>query len=275
MSARTVDQAVARQEKPGGVVEQYRSDFAAVLPSHIKPDQWVRLTQGVIRRNPALQSILDHNPGSVLSALLDCARLGLEIGHTYHLVPMGGEVVGITDYTGLIELIYRAGAVRSVKVEVVYDGDLMPDENGKLRFRWIPSDMDRPYHAPNWFGDRGSMIGAYAYAVMADGSVSQVVMRNRDEIEKVRAVSKTAKRADGPWVMWPDRMWCKTVLRELAKFVPTSSEFRARRDAGSVEQRDRPDAPLPPVLLDDDVLDVEIVEHEVSDGSVGTAKLPD
>lgn len=263
MSAQTVDQAVARQEK--GVIEQYRGDFAAVLPSHVKPDQWVRLTQGVVRRSPALQTILERNPGSVLAALLDCARLGLEVGDTYHLVPMGGEVVGISDYTGLIELIYRAGGVRAVKSEIVYDGDLMPDANGKLRFRWVPSEMDRPHHAPDWFGDRGEMIGAYAYAVMRDGTVSQVVMRNRAEIEKVKAVSKTAKSAQSPWTVWPDRMWRKTVLRELSKFVPTSSEYRPVQAEGlRVPEVVEPvrSQPLPPPLLDDDVVDAEIIDSD-------------
>lgn len=213
------------QQQKRNVVERYRDDFAQVLPTHIKADHWVRVATGLFRRNPKLAQIAQQNPGSVLSALLDCARLGLEPGDTYHLVPFGREVVGIADYTGLIELVYRAGAVNTVKVEVVRERDLDPDETGRPRFEWVPSEMERPHHKPDWFTDRGELIGAYAFAEMRDGSVSQVVFMNRAEIEQVKAVSKTAKDKNSPWNLWPDRMWKKTVVRQLAKFVPTSTEY--------------------------------------------------
>jgi hypothetical protein len=98
-------QAVAKQDSTA-IIAQYSQDFAAVLPTHIKPDQWLRLTQGMFRRDKNLARILERNPGSVLAALLDAARLGLDVGDTYHLIPFGNEVVGTEDYTGLIELIY-------------------------------------------------------------------------------------------------------------------------------------------------------------------------
>lgn len=205
------------QQPTSQVIERYRSDFTSVLPSHMKSDQWLRVAVGVIRRNQKLADILHRNPASILAALMDAARLGLEIGDTYHLVPFGNEAVGITDYTGLIELMYRAGAVSSVKAEVVYQAD---------EFTYHPG-MPKPEHMPDWFGNRGEIIGAYAYAEMKDGSVSKVVVRSMNEIEKVRATSAAAKSKDSPWNAWPDRMALKTVVKELAKFVPTSAEFRA------------------------------------------------
>jgi recombination protein RecT len=225
----TVSQAVAQRDSgPAGLIEQYRSDFATVLPSQINPDQWVRMTMGVVRRNKQLALIAQHNPGSFLAAVLDAARLGLEIGDTYHLVPFGNEVVGIADYTGLIELAYRAGEVESIKCEIVCAAD---------HFRYEPGEMDRPEHRPDWFGDRGEMLGAYAYAVLKSGAVSQVVVRSRREIEQVRDRARGVNAKDSPWKNWPDRMWRKTVLRELMKFIPTSAEYRreAIRAATAVE----------------------------------------
>jgi recombination protein RecT len=225
----SVSQAVAQRDNgPAGLIEQYRADFATVLPSQINPDQWVRMTMGVVRRNPQLANIAQRNPGSFLAAVLDAARLGLEIGDTYHLVPFGNEVVGIADYTGLIELAYRAGEVESIKCEVVHSAD---------HFRYEPGEMDRPEHRPDWFGDRGDMLGAYAYAVLKSGAVSQVVVRSRAEIEKVRDGARGSKSKDSPWANWPDRMWRKTVLRELMKFIPTSAEYRREqiRVAAAVE----------------------------------------
>jgi recombination protein RecT len=208
------------------MIDEYRRDFATVLPSHIKADTWVRVAQGVMRRNDKLAAVAQRNPGSFMAALLECARLGLEIGDTYHLVPFGAEIVGIADYTGLIELAYRAGAIASIKAEIVHERD---------HFRYEPGEMDRPEHRPDWFADRGQMIGAYAYAVMKDGATSQVVLRSRTEIEQVQAVSKIGKAGDSPWVRWPDRMWKKTVVRELIKFIPTSTEYRREQLRAAIE----------------------------------------
>lgn len=217
MTAETVTNAVAKRDTgPGALIKQYSSDFATVLPSHIKADTWVRVAQGVLRRDEKLARAAAANPGSFLGAMLECARLGLEVGDTFHLVPIGGEILGITDYTGEIELIYRAGAVSSVKAEVVHEGD---------QFEYSP-DMDRPRHKVEWFGDRGEMIGAYAYAIFKDGATSRVVVMNKRQIEQLKAVNKlnASNRPDNPWVKWTDRMWLKSVVKQLAKWVPSSPE---------------------------------------------------
>jgi recombination protein RecT len=227
MTATTVTQAVAqRDNSPSALIDRYQADFATVLPTHIKSDQWIRLTRGILRRDEKLAAVAKRNPGSFLAAVLDCARLGLEPGVTYHLVPFGGEIVGIVDYTGEIELIYRAGAVSSVKAEIVHANDT---------FEFDPS-MPRPHHVIDWFGgDRGAMIGVYAYAEMKDGGTSRVVVMNRAAVEKVKAVSKTAKKPDSPWQQWEDRMWLKTAVHQLANWVPTSAEY-IREQARAVAQ---------------------------------------
>jgi recombination protein RecT len=279
MTGQTVSNAVAKPAATD-LVRQYREDFAMVLPRHINADQWVRLTTGLLRRNDKLARVAASNPPSLLAALLDCARLGLEPGDTYHLVPFGSEIVGIPDYTGLIELIYRAGMVRSVKCEIVARADLAPDASDRSilghrrpRFEWNPSEMDRPHHRPDWFADRTDMVGAYAYAVMLDGSPSQVVMRNKAEIEKVQAVSRTGRDPDGMWMKWPDRAWRKTVLRELSKFVPTSAEFRGDA-ARALEHVAATRLPVPPpqAIPDGDVIDADTVGESSSENDDGLSQ---
>jgi recombination protein RecT len=247
-----VSQALAeRDNSPSGLIDQYRADFATVLPSQINPEQWVRMTMGVVRRNKQLALIAKQNPGSFLAAVLDAARLGLEIGDTYHLVPFGNEIQGIADYTGLIELAYRAGATASIKVEVVRAGD---------SFEYVPGEHDRPIHKPDWFGDRGELIGAYAYAVFKDGSVSQVIVRSKAEIEEVRAKARGANSKDSPWNVWPDRMYRKTVLRELMKFIPTSAEYRREQERAAVEaERVSTAHELPPPV------EADAIEGEITD----------
>ena len=225
--SQTVSQAVATQSKSGALIQQYRDDFATVLPSHVKPATWVRLAQGALRRDQNLQRAADNNPGSFLSALLEAARLGLEPGtEHYYLVPFGSEVTGIVGYQGEIELMYRAGAVTSIKAELVHAHDT---------FRYEPGSMDKPDHRPDWFGDRGPIVGAYAYADMVGGATSRVIVMNKDQIEEVRKASPSGRKSGSPWDKWWDRMALKTVLHQLAKFVPTSAEYRREQLRAAVE----------------------------------------
>ncbi len=237
--------------KPTSLIEKYRGDFSAVLPTHVRPDQWLRLTTGLFRRDRKLAEILQRNPASVLAALLNAARLGLEVGETYHLVPFKNEVVGIADYTGLIELMYRAGAVASVKAEVVYASD---------HFDFHPG-MARPNHRPEWFGERGEIIGAYAYAEMKDGATSKVVIRSKAEIDRTRATSRSAASDSSPWNQWYDRMALKTVVRELAKFVPTSAEFVTHQPPTTGRQHQPIEPATEPIIA-------EVIDQDDAPGTV-------
>src|SRR5690606_15791327 len=68
--SQTVSDAVARREdSPGALIARYSADFATVLPTHIRPETWVRLAQGALRRNPQLEQAAKANPGSLLAAL--------------------------------------------------------------------------------------------------------------------------------------------------------------------------------------------------------------
>lgn len=217
---------VARTEQagtPAGLVQQYQGDFAIVLPSHIKPETWCRVAIGALKRDRNLEQAARNNPASFLGALLDAARRGLEPGtEQYYLVPQKVkgqlQVRGQMGYQGVIELIYRAGAVSSVIVEVVRANDT---------FRYVPGRDDRPVHEIDWFGGtgRGELIGAYAYAVMKDGATSKVVILNQDDIARAKDSSQGSTSAYSPWVKHEESMWLKTAAHRLAKWVPTSAEY--------------------------------------------------
>lgn len=236
----TVTGAVAKRETgPGAIIRQYSADFTQVLPSHINETAWIRLAQGVLRRDKNLASIAARNPGSLMQALLECARLGHEPGtESFYLIPMGNEIEGWEGYRGVVERMYRAGAVISVKAELVKEND---------HFRYQPH-MSIPEHDVDWFGDRGATVGAYSYAEMLGGATSRVVVINREYIAKVRAMSKGSDKATSPWVKWEDQMILKTVLHRLEPFVPTSSEYireklRAARDVAT-------ESPVPAAPVD-------------------------
>nr|WP_272921701.1 recombinase RecT [Streptomyces sp. SID1046] len=199
------------------MVRRYKDDLTLVLPSHVKGETWMRLAYGALRSNQQLLQAATRNPGSFMSALQECARLGHEPGtDAFYFVVFGNEVQGIEGYRGVVERIYRAGAVKAVKAEVVYAND---------HFEYSP-DMDRPVHKPNYFSNRGPIIGAYAYGVFQDGSTSKVVVIDRTYIDKVRKEAKGSSSPSSPWVKWEDGMVLKTVAKRLEPWVPSSTEWR-------------------------------------------------
>jgi len=265
---------------PRAMVKRYEESFTAVLPSHVtRPETWVRLAQGALKRGRKgadgrtdLEVAAANNPGVFLAALLDCARLGLEPGtEQYYLTPRKvkgrTEVLGIVGYQGLVELMYRAGAISSVVAECVFAAD---------EFSYRPGVDERPVHGIDWDADdRGPLRLAYAYAVMKDGATSKVVVLNRSAIDRVKRSSQGSDGQYSPWQTNPEAMWLKSAVRQLAKWVPTSAEYlreqlRAVRDVTaegtSFAAPDLPPGPdvdgmVEPFHLDDEVADAEIVDE--------------
>jgi recombination protein RecT len=266
-----VEQATS---SPKAMVAQYKDSFAAVLPSHIaKPETWIRLAQGALKKGKRLpdgrtelEVAATNNPGIFLSTLLDAARLGLEPGtEQFYLTPRrvkgSTEILGIVGYQGLIELMYRAGAISSVVAEVVYTED---------RFEFRPGIDEIPTHVIDWDApDRGQLRLVYAFARMRDGATSKVVVMNKAAIDRVKKSAQGADGAYSPWTTNPEAMWLKSAVRQLAKWVPTSAEYireqmRAARDvAAEVDEPPvGPDLGLPYVdTMAEGVIDLD--EHEV------------
>jgi recombination protein RecT len=282
--------ALAEREKdnsPRGLIQQYSSDFASVLPSHIKPDTWVRIAQGALKKGKRandgrfeLEVAAANNPAAFLSALLDAARQGLEPGtEQFYLTPrkVKGqlEILGITGYQGHIELIYRAGAVSSVVAEVVREKDEYRYERGV--------DLKPTHRYPAFAGEstRGPLIGVYAYAVMKDGAISRVVELGQDDIDRIKKSATGANSEYSPWQTNEAAMWLKSSIRQLQKWVPTSPEYLehqarvagmaiggAERERGTTPLRAEVELGAHPNLNREDVYDADVVPDGV-DPSTG------
>lgn len=269
----TIQNAVAtRDNSPRALIQAYSGDFATVLPSHVKPDTWVRLAQGALKRGkPAqgdpqkrteLELAASNNPSLFLATIMEAARLGLEPGtEQFYLTPRKNkgrlEILGIVGYQGHIELMYRAGAVTAVIAECVYEHD---------RFDYQPGRDDVPAHTIDWDApDRGALRLVYAYARMRDGGHSKVIVLNRAAIDKVKASSQGSDSDYSPWKTHEDAMWLKSAVRQLQKWVPTSAEYRGQLRADAVEvTRARVEAAHQSVALPTvDVETGEILEGEV------------
>jgi recombination protein RecT len=285
----SVTKAVATVEKatPGSMIRTHADSFTAVLPTHIKPDTWVRLAQGALKKGKVVQiggekgTELElaalNNPAVFMASLLDAARLGLEPGtEQYYLTPrkVKGrlEILGIVGYQGYIELMYRAGAISSVVAEVVYSGD---------KFDFQPGRHERPDHQIDWDAEsRGTLRLVYAYAVMKDGATSKVVVLNRAAINKIKESSQGSSSEYSPWQKHEAAMWLKSAVRQLAKWVPTSAEYvreqlRAQVEVAAEQRPEIPPAPDVVKHLDESwtetdadgnpIVDAEFVDNDYRD----------
>ena len=231
-----------RQQHPAAILQaQYAQRIASLVPTHVNGEAWVRQATGTLR-DPKLAEAAQVDFASFLGAVERAAVLGLRPGtEEFYLQPrkIKGklQVQGIVGYQGLVDLMYRSGAVSSVVVEVVRQTD---------RFSYVPGRDERPVHEIDWDADdRGDLRLCYAYAVMKDGGTSRVVVINRAkmyaehraksegyEVDIWEGGRKTgAKRINehSPWVTNEESMWLKTGARQLAKWVPTSTEYIAQR----------------------------------------------
>lgn len=233
-----------------------------MLPTHIKPETWTRVAIGSLRSNPKLMEAARNDVGALMSALMEAARKGLEPGTPeYYLTPRKEKGVlkikGIEGYQGIIERMYRAGAVASVIVEVVRSRD---------EFTYTPGRDERPIHGIDWFGkDRGEMVGVYSYAVMKDGATSKVVVLNKAQVMHAKAKSDGASSNYSPWNTEEESMWLKTAARRLEKWVPTSSEYirEQMRAARDVIAEPLGSTTLPPSNVDEQT--GEVLEGEIDD----------
>lgn len=255
-------------QQAGGLpkfIATYQGDFGRVMPKHTSVEAFMGLALAYVRRDEKLRDAANVNPGSLILALRECAALGhTPMSKIYALVPFrdrnapgGWSVVGIETYHGVIERMFRAGAVQAVKSELVRAGDMFefdPLQQAVTLHRYDPHASD---------DDRGPLAGTYAWAVMLSGARSQMVWMNRHEVMKHKAVAKTDAFWTGPWE--PD-MWRKTGLLKLENYVPTSAEYLWNANAsaaasstgfvGVPEPRERFGLP------DETIYDAELVDDQ-------------
>lgn len=195
-----------------GLIRQMAPEMQKALPKHMTGERMARIATTVLRQTPKLA---ECTPESFLGALLTSAQLGLEpgpLGEAY-LVPYGRTVTFIPGYRGLIKLAYQSGQVRELYAQIVFANDEFKYTLGLHR------DLQ---HTPAQ-GERGAPIAGYAVAHFKDGGYAFEVM-TVPEIEAIRSRSRSGQ--NGPWKTDWEAMAKKTVVRQLAKWLPMSVELQ-------------------------------------------------
>lgn len=201
--------------------DDFLTALRSILPKHLTPERVVAL---VILQQTKAPLLAECDPKTVLRAVMEASKLGLEIGRTAHLVPFKNRRRGvyecqmIPDYRGLIQLVVQARSAQHIDARVVYDGDVFAVQLGS---------EPRITHLPALDGDRSpeAIKAFYAVAHLASGLTVFPDPMTRDEVDAIRDRSRA--KDDGPWVTDYVAMGKKTVVKQLCKFLPQTPEIAA------------------------------------------------
>ena len=197
-----------------GTLVRMQSEFQAALPPQIPVEKFIRTTLTAVQMNPEL---LGADRRSLLGACMKAAQDGLlldgrEAAPVIFRTKEGPKVQYMPMVGGILKKIRNSGELASISAQVAYDKD---------HFEYELGDNENIVHKPFLGEDRGKPIAVYAVAKTKDGAIYREVMSVAD-VDKVRQASR-AKDA-GPWVQWWDEMAKKTVIRRMAKRLPSSAD---------------------------------------------------
>lgn len=220
------------------LVTKKRDQLAMLLGQSVDPERFITVALSALQGQPKL---LECTPLSIFTAIREAATYGLELGPLgdASLTPYGDEAQLSVEYRGYRKMAMRDGTVRAVAADVVYESDA---------FRIVSGSDPGIHHEPS-LGERGNVLGAYAWARLGNGELLYVWMTEA-ELYKRRAVSRSWQtalkygRTDSIWHLWPIEMMRKTVIKRLCSeqlpLTPLLREALTRdTDTDLVRQEDR------------------------------------
>ena len=245
----------------GGTAVTVRDYFdknkAVVMETLPKGFNYSRMVRSVMNAVSTTPMIAKCTPASIFLSSVKAMALGLEpngaLGHAY-LVPFNDKGTWkaqfMPSYKGMIELAMRTGKVASIYSHEVCEHDVFDYELG---------DSKHIHHVPN-AEDRGKTVGYYAVVKYSDGATDFEYMTMQD-VNKVKASSKSAGSNYSPWKTWPDEMGKKTVIKRLMKRVPMSVEMAEiiKADHEAATGQPQPEATA--------VMDAEFEDMEATNGN--------
>ena len=210
-------QLVTPQQFFEAFVAEYEPRVKELLPSTMKQPRFLAATQIYLQKNPRL---LQADRLSLFDALLKCARDGLmPDGREAAIVPFrdtdSKKVIAqyLPMVQGILKRLRQLTKAYSIECEAVYEAD---------EFNVVLGDDPKIHHKPKVSGPRGKVMAAYCIIKDARGVVLSRAVLPREEIEKIRGVSRAKNSA--AWTQWYDQMAIKTAIRRAAKNVPTLDE---------------------------------------------------
>ena len=202
------------------LIKAMEPEIKKALPEVITPERFTRMALSALNTTPRLA---ECSQMSFLSALMNCAQLGLEpnspLGQAY-LIPYNNkgklECQFQIGYKGLLELAYRNPQMQVIQAQAVYENDFFEYELGLN-----PKLIHRPT-----LKDRGDIRCFYGVFKLTNGGYAFEVM-GKDDVERhAREYSQSVDSSYSPWKKDFCAMGCKTVIKKLLKVAPLKTDFR-------------------------------------------------
>jgi recombination protein RecT len=259
-------------------IRRMEPQYQAAMPRGLEAVQLTRDAFTLLRHTPRLGAC---NRLSVLGGLMTIAQLGLRAGvlDQAWLVPFWNKNGGPRDergnprgedvaqliigYRGYVELAHRSPHVGGFGARTAYAND---------EFRIRLGTAEEIIHEPLLTGDRGEIIAHYAVAKFTNGGftfrykTAAEMRAHRDQF------ANNPHRASSPWKTSYVAMCDKTMLRDVAKYVPQAT---ALATAVAVDEsiRTNLDADTDPTeasrFVDGHVLDEDDADVEATDETGG------
>ena len=207
------------------LIEKSKGQFAMALGGATpqqrmqNAERFARLCLTAFRQTPKL---MQCDPYSVLGAMMTCAQLNLEPNTPQglaYLIPYNRECQFQIGYRGLMQIMYRSGAIASFNADVVYrqevEQGLFEYESGISPRISHKIDLLNPEART---GKPEDVIAAYAAVVLKTGEPI-VRLVTKMEIDQARALN----RGNSP--AWRDHyaaMAIKTAIKRLSAWLPVT-----------------------------------------------------
>lgn len=236
-------------------------DVKAILPAHVSYERFVNCAAVAISNNADL-AIADKQ--SVINALSLCAKDGLIPDNREAALVIFNKNIGTRQnpnwikqaqympmIDGVLKRARQSGVIKMIASRALY-------KNDKFRV-WIDDSGEHVFYEPCPLSEsRGEIIGAFAYAVMNDGTLQFETM-NIDDINRVKSSVKGSDNEGSVWNKYFDRMSCKSVTHRLVRRLPNSNELVEMLERGQQMEWQNDDAPIRDVTPKRDVKEINSV----------------
>jgi recombination protein RecT len=224
--------------------------FNDLLKTHqINPSAFTHIVLTEIKKSPEKMSAFVQNPASLFASVIFAAQLGLmpsdELGQFY-MIPFNIKNKGMTikpiiGYQGMVSILLRGDAVKSISAESVHEGD---------EFDYALGLYPRLDHKPiDPIRNAQTLTHVYVVVEMNNGSKQFKVM-SRYELLQVINILKTKNDlyfSDKDPNFW---MLKKIVLKQISKTLPKdylsakAIKFDDNLEGGKVLTLDDNDEPI-------------------------------
>jgi len=188
----------------------------------------------------------------VLMECLKAASLKLplvkSLGYAY-VVPYKSTPTFIIGYKGLVQLALRSGQYTALNADCLYEGE-------EVSFNRLTGQMSIIGQATS-----NKAVGYFAYFKLVNGFEKAMYMTTEQVQEYARKYSKAYN--SGPWQTQFDSMAKKTILRQLLKFGPMSTDMQTAENMEVSSAQERSQASInananrvpidmnPPIVVDE------------------------